>query len=347
MVRGEIPIGLGAAFGVAAARRAGVTPSRLRARDLDRPFRGARTIPGAQLISDEIEDAARTYPRTAEVRRVHERAAQYAPVMPTAGFFCGITAAALWDTPLPGGILASGSGADEESAHSTNDPDILDVGVLWPHRALRGSGVRGHAIRPELVSTVTHPRSGLRLTSPASTWAMLGGQLPHLYDLIAIGDHLVRMQRPPYSRPWENVPPPLATIAQLIAAAGAGRRTGVAALREAVPSVRTGSASRMETWTRLTLVDAGLPEPVLDHDILDRNGRFLARVDMAYPQWKIAIEYDGRHHGEGEQWERDVDRLARLEAEGWLVIRVTRTLLFAHPETVAARVRAAIARRAH
>jgi len=68
---------------------------------------------------------------------------------------------------------------------------------------------------------------------------------------------------------------------------------------------------------------------------------------MAYPQWKIAIEYDGRHHGEGEQWERDVDRLARLEAEGWLVIRVTRTLLFGHPETVAARVRAAIARRAH
>jgi hypothetical protein len=89
-----------------------------------------------QLISDEIEDAARTYPRTAEVRRVHERAAQYAPVMPTAAFFCGITAAALWDMPLPGGILAFGSGADERSvARHPRHPDA----------AVRASGDRGRS----------------------------------------------------------------------------------------------------------------------------------------------------------------------------------------------------------
>ncbi|UUT36104.1 endonuclease domain-containing protein [Microbacterium elymi] len=249
----------------------------------------------------------------------------------------------LWDAPVPRGLLAADR--DPEQPRPAFDPDVLEVGVFWPDRAPRGAGIRGHAIRPGLVWTVTHPVSGLRLTSPASTWAMLAGQLPHPYDLVAIADHFVRVQRPPHSRSWEDVPPPSATIDQLAAAVHAGRRRGITELRDALARVRTGAASRTETWTRLTLVDAGLPEPVLDHDVFDSHGRFVARVDMAYPEWKIAIEYDGTHHNDGQQWEHDVDRLARLEDEGWRVIRVTRTLLFAHPATMIARVRAAIAQR--
>ncbi|WEG09223.1 DUF559 domain-containing protein [Microbacterium horticulturae] len=125
----------------------------------------------------------------------------------------------------------------------------------------------------------------------------------------------------------------------------AGRRRGIHHLRDALPRVRTGSASRPETWTRLTLIDGGLPEPVLDHDVLDHAERFVARVDQAYPQWKIAIEYEGAHHNTDQQWESDIERYARLEAAGWLVIRVSRTLLFQHPDLLVARVRDAIVRR--
>lgn len=104
-------------------------------------------------------------------------------------------------------------------------------------------------------------------------------------------------------------------------------------------------ASRPETWTRLTLVDAGLPEPVLDHDVFDDVGRFLGRVDLAYPGLRVAIEYEGSHHRLGNQWEGDVDRYAGLKAAGWRVIRVTRTMLFRHPELLVQRVRSAVSER--
>ncbi len=170
---------------------------------------------------------------------------------------------------------------------------------------------------------------------------MLGEALWHPYDLVAVADHLVRAPRAA-----RGVLEPLATLGQLAQAVDAGRRIGVGRLRTALGRAREGVASRPETWTRLTLVDAGLPEPETDHLVLDAAGRFLARVDLAYPQWRIAIEYDGAHHGTGLQWERDVERYAALEAAGWRVIRVTRGMLFETPGLLAARVRAAIAARA-
>jgi len=255
-------------------------------------------------------------------------------------FFIGVTAGALWDAALPDRIFREWHGRAPEW-----DPDVLEVGVHWPRRAPRGHGVRGRALRPALVHPVTHPVSGLRLASPASTWALLALALRHPYDLVAAADSFVRVARPPHSRPDKRMPAPLATLAQLAAAAEAGRRAGVDRLRAALPLVRTGAASRTETWTRLTLIDGGLPEPLLDYDVFDELRRFIARVDMAYPQWKIIIEYDGEHHNSADEWEHDIDRYAALEAEGWLIIRVTRSLLFKTPDKLVARVRGAISRR--
>ncbi|WP_344785184.1 endonuclease domain-containing protein [Microbacterium kribbense] len=290
-------------------------------------------------MSDAAENAQRAYPRSAAVRRIHQRAAEYTPIMAPGAFFCGITAAVLWDAPLPGRLF------ERSEEWLCFDTEVLEVGVLWSGRAPRGRGVSGHALRPTLIAARTHPVSGLRLTSPAATWGMLGPILQNSYDLVAVADHFVRVARPPVSMPDREMPAALATIDQLAAALAAGRRPGVARLRDALGRVRTGSASRPETWTRLTLVDAGLPEPTLDHDAFDGNGEFLGRVDMAYPRWRIAVEYEGEHHSTGAQWERDVERYARLEAAGWRVIRVTRTMLFQHPQTLVQRVRGAIADR--
>ncbi len=43
------------------------------------------------------------------------------------------------------------------------------------------------------------------------------------------------------------------------------------------------------------LVDAGLPEPVVHHRV-ESHGRFVAEVDLAYPDWRVAIECGGRSH---------------------------------------------------
>lgn len=337
----DLPTSLGVVFEVGAARRAGVGRRRLRGTDLERVFHGARSVADATLVADEDAAARRTYPRGAAAAGIHRLAAQYVPVMSSAAFFVGVTAAVLWEAPLPGRLLRDGGGVLQPFS-----PDRLEVGVHWPERAPRGRGVRGHSVRPHLVPVVTHPVSGLRVSSPAATWAMLGAVVLHPYDLVAVADHVVRIRRPPHTRPWQETASPLCTTVQLASALAAGRRVGAARSAAALARVRTGSDSRPETWTRLTLVDAGLPEPVLDYDVFDRVCGFVARVDMAYPLWRIAVEYDGHHHGIGEQWECDVERHAALEAAGWRVIRVTATLLFQHPDDLVARVRAAIASRA-
>jgi very-short-patch-repair endonuclease len=66
-------------------------------------------------------------------------------------------------------------------------------------------------------------------------------------------------------------------------------------------------------------------------------------VDFAYPDLKIAIEYDGLWHAEPGQFEKDRKRLNRLSAEGWLVIFVTAADL-RHPERLLARLAAELAR---
>ena len=171
--------------------------------------------------------------------------------------------------------------------------------------------------------------------SPATTWASLGGVLAHPYDLVAAGDAVVR--------DWRTEP--LATIDQLRAVIAAGRRVGIDRLRDAVPRVRTRAASRPETRCRLELVDAGLPEPELNYDVFEA-GLWLACVDLAYPAARVAVEYEGEHHLlDPEQWARYILRYERLAAAGWLVIRVTKSELFEHPEAMVRRVRAAISQR--
>ncbi|MCU4673985.1 endonuclease domain-containing protein [Microbacterium fluvii] len=265
-------------------------------------------------------------------------------MMPSDCFFSHITAAVLWGAPVPDRIFdVAALARNPPPTYPIFDPEVLHVARLWPGRAPRGRGVSGHAVRSGFAHKVTHPESGLRLASPASTWAMLGRMLPHPYDLIAVADHFVRVHRDPVTR--EVVRPGLATLAQLTAAVEAGRRVGGAALREALPRVRVGAVSRTETWTRLTLIDAGLPEPALDFDVYNEYGTFIACVDMAYPALKTAVEYEGAHHASAGQWESDIDRYAALEAAGWRIVRVTKRMLFVTPRQLVSRVGAVLAER--
>lgn len=50
------------------------------------------------------------------------------------------------------------------------------------------------------------------------------------------------------------------------------------------------------------------------------NGKIVV-LDMAYPDIKVAIEYDGRHHA--GQWLADSKRREALEDDGWAYIQVT------------------------
>lgn len=123
-----------------------------------------------------------------------------------------------------------------------------------------------------------------------------------------------------------------------------GRFPGSGAVRTALGLAREEVESPKETETRLLIVDSGLPEPVVQFEVRD-GSRLVARIDLAYPQWRIAIEYEGDgHRTERAQWRRDITRQRELEGQGWIVIRLTQQDLV-DPQPFLARIRSAIAER--
>jgi hypothetical protein len=80
------------------------------------------------------------------------------------------------------------------------------------------------------------------------------------------------------------------------------------------------SESPAESWTLLNLVDGGLPVPVQQYRVFDISGNEIYRLDFAWPELRIAVEYDGYEAHAGRR-ERDEIREADLRRRGWLVIR--------------------------
>ena len=305
------------AFTVAEGRRTGLSRWDMQSPLLDRPFHGLRA---PRPVADDVERTPAALEREAITRAAYRFTAH----MHDHEFFSHSTAAVMWGAPLP-------------RLHRTD----VHVSVLSPHRAPRGSGVRGHQLAARSVVLSCPIEHRIALTDPATTWALLAAELRHPYDLVAAADAIVRVERMPGSRS-RLLRPALATRADLEAAIPSGRR-GVVALREALDRVRPGVASRMETWMRLTIVDAGLPEPVLDHDVYDALGRFLGCLDAAYPELRVGMEYEGDHHRTDErQWQRDIVKHDDLVRAGWRVIRVTRSQLLNEPRALVARIHEAL-----
>lgn len=100
-----------------------------------------------------------------------------------------------------------------------------------------------------------------------------------------------------------------------------GRR-GCRRLDEIVALANPRAESPMESRLRLQLVRAGLPTPEVQHLVCDEYGFPLARVDLAYPNVRLAIEYDGATHYTRAQGERDRQRDASLADLGWDTMRL-------------------------
>jgi very-short-patch-repair endonuclease len=272
--RVPLPIGFAnSPFHVAHARRSGVTLGRLRGADLASPFRGVR-VPDSIPLDLLVLCAA------------------YAQRMRQCEVFSHRTAAALHGLPT---VAAHADGA-------------IDVAAAVPHGLPRARGVRGHRVRPDLITVgMLH---GLRVVSPVDAWCQLAAESTER-ELIVMGDALVRRQRP------------LATMAELRRAVDrmAGRR-GHRRLKRAHARVRARTDSPAETELRLDLMDAGLPEPAVNVDLRDARGALIAIGDLVYAEYRILVEYDGDHHRtDRAQYARDIDRLDDLAAAGWRVIR--------------------------
>ena len=130
------------------------------------------------------------------------------------------------------------------------------------------------------------------------------------------------------------------TTADLVGMAEQGvGRWRVSRVRRAAPLVDPRAESPQESRLRVLLVLAGL-HPVPQFEVRD-HGRFVARVDLAFPEARLAIEYEGPHHFVDGQIARDDERLERLRAAGWRVSRVSSADL-RDLDALLARIRAAL-----
>lgn len=191
--------------------------------------------------------------------------------------------------------------------------------------------VRHRADRRIHVSTVPatqiQRRAGLELTSPGRTWLDLAAHLPPA-ALLAVTDQMLGRQYPRTG--FDRV---------LASAPGVrGKRIARAVLDVAHPL----AGSPMESVLRWLIHEAGLPAPVLQHIVGDSDGRSIGRVDLAWPDRRVLVEFDGNVHRERRVFVDDVRRQNGLVLAGWTVLRFTSADVLGRPEQVIAAIRAAL-----
>jgi very-short-patch-repair endonuclease len=109
----------------------------------------------------------------------------------------------------------------------------------------------------------------------------------------------------------------------------APRRGGCAVvldlLRERQPT-DARSANLWEARVLRIVRRAGLPEPRVNHRI--RVGGRIRHLDLAWPEAKVAVEFDGFvPHSTRRVFDDDRARQNDLVAEGWTVFRITKAML--------------------
>ena len=208
-------------------------------------------------------------------------------------------------------------------------PDSGDVHLSMPTgNRQKTRGIRSH--RRSLLSGST-TRHGLPVTSAEQTFLDLAAHCD-LVQLVVLGDSLVRAKA--------------TTPALLVEASARSRARRAPLARKAAALVRAKVDSPMETRLRLLMVLAGLREPAVNVELTDEGGRLRYRLDLSYPEQRLAIELDGRQHVEVRaQWEGDVIRREEIEADGWRFVVVTSTQFYGSPEGVLDRIVAAMRER--
>lgn len=207
--------------------------------------------------------------------------------------FSHTTAAAMLGVPLPRRLER------DRRVHVT---------TIGTDQALRVRGTVGHRSRPGRLRVVHSGTAAL--TSPSDTFVALARMLT-LDELIIVGDALVGWLG------WCDVD-------DLRAAVGRHRGArGIRRARAALAEVRTGSRSPGETRLRLALTRRGLPEPERNHDVVV-DGQWIACVDLAYPEARLAIEYESDlHRTDPRAFRKDLSRGEHLKDVDWWLVRAT------------------------
>lgn len=223
------------------------------------------------------------------------------------GVLCGFSAAELL------GASCAPFGAPAELA--------VPAGGL---RSRGGVTVRRDRLHPGEVTKV----GDVRVTTPLRTAFDLGCRQALVEAVVAV-DALARVH---------GFPPDLL----LNFAVRYPRARGVRSLPDVLTLADPKSGSPPETRLRLLLTRSGLPRPRVQHPVLDDDRLRAVWLDLAYPEHRIGIEYEGGEHTRPERVLRDAGRYTRLVSAGWRIYRYTRFEIRDEPGRIVADIAVAL-----
>ena len=204
-----------------------------------------------------------------------------------------------------------------------------------PAEVTVSGGQRGHeglrVHRDRLSADEIRPCRGALVTTPTRTAYDLGRR-PDLVEAVVGIDAVANVGR--------FDPTAVVDLARLHPGA-----RGCRDLRRAVDLADRRAGSPMETRLRLLLVLAGLPKPEVQFPVLDDVRRRAVWLDLAYPEQRIGIEYEGADHARPERVLLDAGRYTRLVDAGWRIYRFTTYQVYGEPDEVVAVIRRALAAR--
>jgi len=195
-------------------------------------------------------------------------------------------------------------------------PDYLPVFVALPNAVWRprrkGLQVSRHT------SEVAHGwLEGLPIADPAEVLLAAARHLG-LLDLVVLCDSALHHRD--------------VTIDQIRATSGL-RRRGAPRLRTALPMLDGRSESPGETLLRLLHTTCQVPVEV-QAPLLDEHGQTVARADLRIAGTRRLVEYDGAHHHDARQYERDRARARQMQALGWVPYSYSATTVRRQPQLI-------------
>lgn len=208
------------------------------------------------------------------------------------------------DAVISGHTAAWLHGHGPSSARDHVPEAVVPRGCCIPRR--RGLRVREALVPDREVSVV----AGLRVTSPARTVLDVARRPGDLTEAVVVADALLQRGRCTRAELAEGL-------------TGMRRWRGVAQARAVVEHAEPLAESPGETRLRMALVLGGLPRPEAQLRVTRPDGSFAARCDLAYPDVRLLLEYDGVEVHGPDQLAADLTRQNLLFDLGWHLRRFT------------------------
>jgi very-short-patch-repair endonuclease len=211
----------------------------------------------------------------------------------------------------PGAVAARRTAAVLWGFDLAVEPDAVEVDVPVERARTPMDGVV--AVRTQVAAVLHAPLPGtapLLVTDPMATVLACAVALP-LAQAVAVADSALRCRR--------------VTVAQLRRAAVTwSGQPGARRVRRVLALCDPQAGSVLESLLRVLLCEHGLAPARSQLVVRDAAGRFVARVDLAWPAARLLVEADGRRwHDPADARQADRRRSNALVGRGWRVLRFT------------------------